>query len=74
MSAIENTGPATDPVVLSAIMAAVRAYIDEEERSSRRIPTHVTKATTTPRAWKYAGWHPLRGEMHRIPVYWHHTI
>ena len=45
MSAAENTGPTTDPAVLSAIMVAVRAYIDDEKRSSSRTSTNATDAT-----------------------------
>ncbi|MCX8213465.1 MAG: hypothetical protein OTJ97_02995 [SAR202 cluster bacterium] len=76
MNATENTGPTTDPAVLSAIMAAVRAYIDDEKRSISRTPTSVTDATDATAAisaWKSAEWSPLRGGAHRGPLSWRHA-
>ena len=76
MIASENTGPTTDPAVLSAIMAAVRAYIDDERRSNRRTPTNetnMTDATAALSAWKSAAWRPLRGNTHRGPLSWRHS-
>jgi hypothetical protein len=75
MNASENTGPTTDPAILSAIMAAVKAYIDDERRSNRRTPTNettVTDAAAALSAWKSAAWRPLRGDAHRGPLSWHH--
>lgn len=76
MSATENTGPTTDPVVLSAIMAAVRAYIDDEKRSNRRTPTRAIDATDTTAAlsaWKSAEWSPHRGGAHHSLRSWRHA-
>ena len=70
MSATENT----DPAVLSAILAAVRVYIENEERSTRRTPTDTTEATAALSAWKSAAWSPLQGAAHRGPLSWRHAI
>ncbi len=70
MSAPVNEGLPEDPAVLSAIMAAVQAYIDEEERMGARTPADATGALS---AWKTAVWRPFRGGARTGPRSWRHA-
>ena len=70
MSAPVNDGLPEDPAVLSAIVAAVQAYIDEEERMGARTPANATGALS---AWKTMVWRPFRGGAHTGQRSWRHA-
>ena len=70
MSASVGEGLPEDPAVLSAIVAAVQAYIDDEERMVARAPADATAALS---AWKTAVWRPFRGGAHTGPRSWRHA-
>ncbi len=52
MSAPSGDPPSPDPKLMSAVMAAVQAFLDQEALS---MPT---AQATQGRAWKLAAWHP----------------
>ncbi len=53
-----------DPRLLAAVMAAVQAYVEDEEKEARE------PRSTRLNAWKLASWQPLRGRAHPLDTGW----
>ena len=53
-----------DPKLLSAVLAAVQAYIEDEEVAAMQSPSRRLSA------WKLAGWHPMRSRAHQLDTGW----
>ena len=53
-----------DPKLLAAVLAAVQAYIEDEEVAAMQPPSRRLSA------WKRAPWHPMRTSTHPLDVSW----
>ena len=53
-----------DPKLLAAVLAAVQAYIEDEQAAAMQPPSRRINA------WKLATWHPMRSRTHPLDIGW----
>ena len=53
-----------DPKLLAAVLAAVQAYIEDEQAAAKLPPS------TRLNSWKLAAWHPMRSRTHPLDMGW----
>ena len=59
------TGPnVLDPKLLAAVLAAVQAYIEDEQTAAKLPPSRRLSS------WKLAAWHPVRSRTHPLDMGW----
>ncbi len=53
-----------DPKLLAAVLAAVQAYVEDEQAASKLPPSRRLSS------WKFAAWHPMRSRTHPLDMGW----